>query len=137
MVQMMVEVPENADKDKEIGVTGPGGVSLRAKGYRIMDLAMVVLSIGFAYGAWELKAHAGDSERQSAAIVKSINEANAAVVQSLKESNAATVQALKEMTVEQKKATAAIREIACLNDPAMRNRPDAREFCKRVSWADR
>jgi hypothetical protein len=60
-----------------------------------------------------------------------------AVVNSLKESNSHTVEALKAMTVEQKKSTSAIREIACLNDPVMKNRSDAREFCKRMARDDR
>ena len=121
----------------EIELKGPAGVGVRAKGYRLMDIAWVLISVAIAYGAWELKAHAGDSEKQSAAIVKSINDANAALVGSMKESNAATVQALKELTSEQKKSTNAMREIACLSDPTMRNRPDARDFCKRMSRDER
>lgn len=128
----MVEVPQNEDKDKEIAVGGPGGVSLRAKGYRIVDLIMVCLAVGFAWGAWELKAHAGGAERQSAAIVKSINEANAAVVQSLKESNNATVKALQDLAAEQKRATLQITIGNCMNEAAMKHRPDAREACTRI-----
>lgn len=121
----------------EVGLTGPGGIGLRAKGYRLMDIAWVVLAAAVIYGAWELKAHAGDSAHQSAAIVKSINEANAAVVNSMKESNAATVKALQDMTTEQRKANATMREIACLSDPAVKNRTDAREFCRRMAGIDR
>jgi hypothetical protein len=121
----------------EIDLRGPAGIGLRTRGYRLMDIAWIIVGAGVIWGAWELKAHAGDSEKQSAAIVKAINEANSAVVQSLKESNAHTVEALKAITAEQKKSTAAIREIACLNDPAMRNRSDAREFCRRMSRDER
>jgi len=117
----------------EVEIKGPAGLGLRTKGYRLMDIAWIAIAAGMIWSAWELKAHAGDSERQSAAIVKSINEANAAVVQSLKESNAATVKALEEMAKEQRRANATMREIACLSDPAMKNRPDAREFCRRQS----
>ena len=121
----------------EVALTGPGGLGLRAKGYRLVDLVFILGACGLIWGAWELKAHAGDSEKQSAAIVKSINDANAALVGSMKESNAATVKALQELTAEQKKSTNAMREIACLSDPTMRNRPDARDFCKRMSRDER
>ena len=121
----------------EVELKGPGGLGLRTKGYRLMDIAWILVAAGMVWSAWELKAHAGDSATQSAAIVKSINEANMAVVQSLKESNSATVKALEEMAKEQRRANATMREIACLSDPAMKNRADAREFCKRMSGGDR
>ena len=127
----------DASQVGEIDLRGPAGLGLRTKGYRLMDIAWIILGAAVIWGAWEQKSHAGDSAQQSAAIVKAINDANMAVVQSLKESNAHTVEALKAMTIEQKKSTAAIREIACLNDPVMRNRADAREFCKRISRDDR
>lgn len=117
----------------EIAVTGPAGVGVRAKGYRIMDVAWVLIAIGMAWGAWELKAHAGDSERQSAAIVKSINEASDRMVK-----------AIEKMAEEQKSTNAEIRQVKhaqretnCLQDPAMRNRPDARSICKRLSGDER
>lgn len=131
------DAPQEETQTGEIDLRGPAGLGLRTKGYRLMDIAWIVVGGGVIWGAWELKAHAGDSERQSAAIVKSINDANAAVVQSLKESNAATVKALQDLAAEQKKSTAAMRDVACLSDPSMRNRPDARDFCRRMSREDR
>ena len=125
-----------ANPNAEVALTGPGGVSLRARGYRLVDLVFIIGACGLVWGAWELKAHAGDSEKQSAAIVKSINDGNAVMVQALKESNESTVKALKEMTLEQKRSTEAMREIACLSDPTMRNRPDARDFCRRMSRSE-
>ena len=121
------------DEKKELDLTGPGGIGIRAKGYRLMDLGMIIMSLGFAWGAWELKAHAGDSTAQSAAIVKSITEANSAIVQALKEqqavakeSNAQTVRVLERLSRTQAEAN-------CLLDPLMKNRADAREFCKRMA----
>jgi hypothetical protein len=121
----------------ELELKGPAGVGVRYKGYRLMDIAWVIVGGGVIWGAWELKAHAGDSEKQSAAIVKSINDANAAVVQSLKESNANTVKALQDLTAEQRRATNAIREVACLNDPALKNNPNASAICKRLVGNER
>ena len=120
----------------EIEFKGPAGVGLRTKGYRLMDIAWLILGAAIIFGAWELRAHAGDSSAQSAAIVKSITEANSAIVQALKEqqavakeSNVETVRALQRLTRTKSEAN-------CLLDPLMRNRPDAREFCKRVSGRD-
>ena len=115
-----------ANPNAEVALTGPGGVSLRAKGYRLVDLLFIIGALGLIWGAWELKTHAGDAARQGDAIVKSINDANAA-----------PVKALQELAAEQKKSTNAMREIACLSDPAMRNRADARDFCKRMSRDER
>lgn len=126
-----------ATQQGEIELKGPAGVGLRTKGYRLMDIAWIIIACGMIWSAWELKAHAGDSAHQSAAIVKSINDANEAVVKSLKESNSATVKALEDMAKEQRRANATMREIACLSDPAMKNRADARDFCKRMSGTDR
>jgi hypothetical protein len=121
----------------EVALTGPGGVGMRAKGYRLMDIAWIILGAAVIWGAWEQKSHAGDSAQQSAAIVKSINDANLAVVQSIKESNAATVKALEAFAAEQKKATLQITIGNCMNSPAMRNRNDAREECRRIVRDDR
>lgn len=123
---------EEETQTGEVELKGPGGLGLRTKGYRLMDIAWVIVGAGVIWGAWEQKSHAGDSTAQSAAIVKSINEANAAVVQSLKESNAQTVKALQELTAEQRQATNAMREVACLNDPALKNNPNASAICKRL-----
>ena len=120
----------------ELQVSNPVLGSIRTKGYRLMDIAWVGIACAIAYGAWELKAHAGDSAQQNAAIVKSITEANSAIVQALKEqqavakeSNTATVRVLERLTMAQAEAN-------CLLDPLMKNRNDAREFCKRVSGRD-
>ena len=68
---------------------------------------------------------------------KSVKEANLAVVQAIKESGAMTAKAIEQFTIEQKRSTNAQRETACLSDPTLRNRADAREFCKRMSRDDR
>ena len=130
---VMVEVPENPDKDKELSVGGPGGVSLRAKGYRLVDLLFVIVGGGVIWGALELRAHAADSGNQSAAIVKSINEASDKMVKALER----VADEQKATNAELRQVKNAQRETNCLQDPAMRNRPDAREVCKRLSGGDR
>ena len=123
--------------EAELQVSNPVLGSIRTKGYRIVDLLFVIGALGLVWGAWELKAHAGDSATQSAAIVKAVTESNNAIVQALKEqqavakeSNAATVRVLERLTAAQ-------REANCLLDPLMKNRADAREFCKRMARDDR
>ena len=116
----------------EIAVTGPAGVGVRAKGYRIMDVAWVLIAAGLAWGAWELKAHAGDAERQSQAVVKSINEASDKMVKAMEK----MAEEQKESRIEQKKSTAAMNIVACLQDPAMRQVSNAREVCRRIIMRD-
>ena len=117
------------DTEKEVSVTLPGGFGGRAKGYRLMDIATVLLAVCFMYGAIEIRAHASDSEKQGAAIVKAITEANVPVVKAIER----LADEQRQSNVEQKRITATMKEIACLNDPAMRNRPDARDVCKRLT----
>lgn len=140
----IAEEAENPNAEVAFTASPTAGLGVRAKGYRLVDLLFIIGALGLVWGAWELKAHAGDSEKRDAAIVQSIKEGNAAFVQALKEagtqakeSNSATVKALQDVTTEQKKSTSAMREIACLSDPAMKNRPDAREFCRRMARDER
>lgn len=70
-------------------------------------------------------------------IAGALKDSNLAIVQALKESNANTLSAIKELTSEQKKSTNAIKVGNCLNDPSMKNRQDAREFCNRITRDDR
>jgi hypothetical protein len=79
--------------------------------------------------AWELKAHAGDSERQSQAVVKSITDANKDIVEALKKLADET----KESRLEQKKLTRSQAETNCLLDPAIKHVANAREVCKRLT----
>ncbi len=112
---------------------GPTGITGRAKGYRLVDIAMIGMALGWAWGAWELKAHAGDSDRQNAAVVRSINDGSDRMVKALEK----MADEQRAATMEQKKTTAAVKEIACLNDPAMKNVSNAREVCKRLTGVDR
>ena len=120
------------DAGGEIALTGPAGVGVRAKGYRLMDVAWAMIAAGLAWGAWELKAHAGDAERQSQAVVKSITEANTAIVKALER----VADEQKEARIEQKKSTAAMNVVACLQDPAMKSVNNAREVCRRIILRD-
>ncbi len=124
------------DDAKEVDLT-VAGQHVRAKGYRLIDLIWLPLVLGVAYICLTLYNHEATAQTEKQAIAAQMKESNKAMVEALKESNVVTVQAIKELTTEQKKSTSAIREVACLNDPALRNRPDARDFCKRLTRDDR
>ena len=113
------------------------GQKIRAKGYRLIDLIWLPMVFGVGYTALTLYNHEATAQTEKQIIAVQMKESNKAMVDALKESNVITVNAIKELTIEQKKATNAIKEIACLSDPAMKNRQDAREFCKRMSRDDR
>lgn len=89
-------------------------------------------------GAQQDKARvAATLQRSNADIAGALKESNQAIVQALKESNANTLGAIRDLTTEQRRAVTAIKEGNCLQDPAIRNRQDAREFCKRITRDDR
>ena len=73
----------------------------------------------------------------NADIAGALKESNNAVVQALRENNTNTLKAIESLTYEQRKAASAMREIACLSDPAIKNQTNARDFCKRMSRDDR
>ena len=120
---------DEGEKKQEIDAT-IAGQHIRAKGYRLMDLLWIALFAGCGWWVYQTNAQAQADKQNVAASVK---EANIAVVDALKQSNAATVEAIKTLALEQKKSTSAMRETACLLDPALKNRQDAREFCKRMT----
>ena len=132
---MIVDTPDNQGANmsdgegKEIDAT-IAGQHIRAKGYRLMDLLWIAIFCGVGWYVYQVNAQA-QADKQS--VATSVKEANMAVVQALKESNANTVEAIKMLTMEQKKSTSAMRETACLLDPAMKNKADARDFCKRMT----
>ena len=120
---------DGEEKNQEIDAT-IAGQHIRAKGYRLMDLLWIAMFCGVGWWVYQNNAQAQADKQNVAASVK---EANIAVVDALKQSNAATVEAIKTLALEQKKSTQAMRETACLLDPALKNRQDAREFCKRMT----
>lgn len=139
----MAENDSGQELDLEVG-----GQKVRAKGYRLIDLIWLPMIFGIAYICLTLYQHDASAQKGDTAVAKqltesnqiisnSLRESNKTMVDALKENNANTVQALRELTLEQRKATSAIKEIACLSDPSMRNRGDAREFCKRMARDDR
>ena len=88
--------------------------------------------------------HEVNAQQEKAHIAGVLQQSNSIVAEALKQSNKAVTDALKELAqeqrnaiVEQKRSTNAIKEVACLSDPAMKNRNDARDFCKRMSRDDR
>lgn len=124
-------MPDEND-GKEIDLT-IGGQTVRAKGYRLVDLVWPILGAGLIYIGFTLYHHAeaGDEGQKKTAEV--LRESNKALLEALKENNANTVRALEQLATEQRKGTSATKEVACLNDPMMKDRRDARDFCKRVS----
>jgi hypothetical protein len=115
-----------------------GGQKIRARGYRLIDLLLVPMALLLTLNWHMIREHAAYAQDNNAAkaVQQAIKESNAAMVQVLKESNASTVEAIKLLAAEQKKTTKTIQEVACLSDPAMRGRLDAREFCKRMVRSD-
>lgn len=104
---------------------------------------IMVSALGVAFYFHEVGAQQ-DKAQVAATLVKSnadiagaLDRNSMTLARELKESNVNTLQVLKELTAEQRKSTAAIKEGNCLQDPAMRSRPDARDVCRRLTRDDR
>lgn len=124
------------ENDQELDLE-VGGQKIRTKGYRLIDLIWLPMILAMGYIGLLLQNHVAAAEKDGAVIAVAAKEANKALVDAIKESNSATVAALRDLTTEQRRSTNAIKEVACLSDPSMKNRGDARDFCKRMSRDDR
>lgn len=113
------------------------GQKFRTRGYRLVDLIWFPLACGVAYCCVALYQHNADAKDDKANLAATLKESNSSIAASLKESNANVTAAMKEIAGEQRRSTNAMKEVACLSDPAMRTRGDARDFCKRMSRDDR
>jgi len=124
---------EDSGDGKEIDIgAGPTGVTARARGYRLIDLVWLPMIMGVGYLCFQ-QASAQSDKRIN---VEQVDKTHKEFIEVLKENNLNTVSAIKELAVEQRKSTTAIKEIACLSDPALRNKNDAREICKRLVRGD-
>lgn len=130
---------ETGELDVEVA-----GQKVRAKGYRLVDLIWLPMVLGIAYTCLSLFQHEAGAQQDKAQVAATLAKSNSDIANALKENsstlasalkenNSNTLQAIRELTIEQKKATDAVREIACLSDPNMRNSANAREFCKRIT----
>lgn len=81
--------------------------------------------------------HEVNAQHDKSTLASTLQQSNAIVADSLRQSNKAMTDALKELAAEQRRSTNAMKEVACLNDPAMRNRADARDFCRRMARDER
>lgn len=120
------------------------GQKVRTKGYRLVDLIWLPMVLGISYTCLTIFQHEASAQQDKAHVAATLAKSNndiagalkensATLAAALKENNANTLQAIRELTIEQRKATDAVREIACLSDPNLKNASNAREFCKRIT----
>lgn len=130
---------ESGELDLEVA-----GQKVRAKGYRLVDLIWLPMIFGIGYTCMSLYQHDAQAQSDKAQVAQTLQKSNADIAgalkensstlaQALKENNANTLQAIRELTIEQRKSTDAVREVACLSDPNLKNSPTARDFCKRMT----
>ncbi len=124
---------EREEKDSELALSGPGGLGIRAKNYRVMDLVCLLTACGVIACAYYVRGYAGEYENQA----KSIKESNEKIIQILKDNNEKTTDALNKQTDVLRRLNDNMKEGNCLNDPVLRNRQDAREVCRRLNGTSR
>ena len=116
------------DRNGELEVTAPGGFGARAKGYRMMDLVCLLTAAGVIALAYYVKSYAGEYEKTA----QSIKDSNSQVVETFKNGSKENADAIRQLTMEIRRGNEFQRETACLLDPSMKGRIDAREICKRL-----
>lgn len=122
-----------SDGPKEFALENPLLGKLSTKGFRLTDLLWPALVLTLGYISLTLYTHAADSKLEKGELIQTLKESNKEVADALKASNSQTAEIIRQMALEQKRATDVLRELACLNDPALKGRQDARELCKRVT----
>lgn len=118
---------------KELDLEHPIFGKLRARGFKMADLLWPAMVLSMGYVALTIHSHAADAKDKQGELIQVLKQSNKEVADALKESNTQTLEMIRQMALEQKKATEVLKELACLADPAMKNRPDARDFCRRIS----
>ena len=113
------------------------GQKFRAKNYRLIDLIWLPMVLSLGWICMTLYTHQVDAQATAKTVADVLEKSNANIAKVLKEAGDQHADAVKQVLVEGKKQTRILTEMACLADPAMKNRGDAREFCKRMSRDDR
>ena len=124
-------------KDTEVSATGPGGWGLKMRNVDLRTF-MLILTLVAAIGAgaigWH---HEVNAQTQSKELATTLEKSQKVTAEALKEwqnsqkaSNDAIVKALE-------KVAAQVTIGNCMNEPAMKNRQDAREVCRRIVRDDR
>jgi hypothetical protein len=119
--------------------TGGADVTLEAFGAKAnvrnvrslnTGLTMATLVVVCCLGVAAYFHEAAAQKREEAASVQ-LAESNRAVAKVLQETNAATKENTAAVVGAIKSLAQQTKIVACLNDPTLRNRSDAYEFCKR------
>ena len=114
-------MPEDKQGELDASV-GPGGVAVRTKGYRLMDLAWGASVVGIVYIAVMVNMLDATAGKGSDANVK----AQEKVSETLKQTNKDQLDALREIA-------RAVRESNCINGFPENQRAAKADLCKRLS----
>ena len=123
-------------KNTEVSVTGPGGVGARFLNLPLKEVAMLILAAGMSYSAMMLYQHEANAQTQKQELAATLKESNKTIADALRESNASQKEQTTAVVNAINRLERRTAEVACLSDPAMKNRPDARQFCKNITARD-
>lgn len=115
--------------DSELALSGPGGLGFRAKNYRVMDLVCLLTAAGVIAVAYYNRSYAAEYEKTA----KAMEQNSEKIIQQLKENSDKNTEIQKQQTEVLRRLVDAMKESNCLSDPALKNRADAREICKRLN----
>ena len=81
--------------------------------------------------------HEVNAQQDKAQVATTLQKSNADVAAILKENNLAQKEQTQAIVSAINRLSARATEIACLSDPSMKNRTDARDFCRRMARDER
>lgn len=125
-----------AEPVEQVEVTGPG-FGVKTSGVKLTEWIWLPIVLMIGWLVQTQYAHGVDTKDEKAAVANKLVESQKIIADSLRESNNNNAAIMREVVQELKRNTKAVSEVACLSDPAMKNRQDAREACKRLVGSDR
>ncbi len=100
-------------------------------------IATVCTLLGVCIMGVYLHFHEVNAQTEKVQVAETLRKSNADIANILKESNTLQREQAQAIVKALEKVERRTAEVACLQDPSMKNRNDAREFCRRMARDDR
>ena len=81
--------------------------------------------------------HEANAQSEKVQVAETLRKSNADIANILKEANAIQKEQAQAIVKALEKVERRAAEVACLSDPSMKNRQDARDFCRRMAMDSR
>lgn len=120
-------------EDQEVEIAA-GDKKIKIRGSDILTTVIgMVMAAGMAAVGFMIFDHRAEAKDGAAEIAKALKESNFRIAEALKENNKAIMESIDRLTVEQRRATEAVKEGNCLLSLPQDRRTNASDICKRTA----